>query len=249
VNEDVLVKSKKLPPVLRERVHDRFDLIRSTLELEFERKRSRLSVEERSSVPDSLAAELSERKAEIDRFLETIQSANEPTLLRADADAILEEIAHHTFTRVDGQIESYLTADELHYLRIPDGSLDERERREIETHAAETFGILSKIDWTDDLKGLPDYASGHHEKLDGTGYPRHLTADRIPVQTRMITIADIFDALTAADRPYKRAMPAETALDLLQAEAKAGLLDSDIVRIMIESDVYRRVRTTDWREL
>ena len=249
VEEDVLIKAKKLPPVLWERVQKRFDLIRCALESEFARKRVRLGTAGRRRVPDSLEIELSERRAQIDRFEEAIQAANEPTVLFEEAPTIIEEIARHTFKRADGRVESYLAADELHYLRIPQGSLDERERREIESHAAETFGILSKIAWTDDLKGLVDYASGHHEKLDGTGYPRHLTADNIPVQTRMITIADIFDALTAADRPYKRAIPPETALGILETEAKAGLIDPDLVRIMIESEVYRRVRTTDWRDL
>ena len=93
------------------------------------------------------------------------------------------------------------------------------------------------------------YASGHHEKLNGTGYPKHLTSKEIPVQTRMITLADMFDALTANDRPYKPAMNAGGALAVLRADADAGLLDRDLVDVMTESQVYRRVLEEDWRRL
>jgi HD-GYP domain-containing protein (c-di-GMP phosphodiesterase class II) len=85
--------------------------------------------------------------------------------------------------------------------------------------------------------------------LNGTGYPKHLTSEEIPVQTRMITLADMFDALTASDRPYKPAMNAERALAVLRAEADAGLLDRDLVDVMTESQVYRRVLEEDWRRL
>ena len=78
------------------------------------------------------------------------------------------------------------------------------------------------------------YAYGHHEKLNGTGYPRQLTADEIPLQTRIITLTDIFDALTESDRPYKRAVAPDVALDILRAEAKGGLLDADLVELMVE---------------
>jgi hypothetical protein len=92
-------------------------------------------------------------------------------------------------------------------------------------------------------------AYGHHEKLDGRGYPRKVTADHIPVQTRLMTIADIFDALTASDRPYKRALPVDKALDILRSEAKDGMLDAELVELLIETGVYRRVLHQDWREL
>jgi HD-GYP domain-containing protein (c-di-GMP phosphodiesterase class II) len=109
--------------------------------------------------------------------------------------------------------------------------------------------LLSKIRWTADLKNVADYAGAHHEKLNGSGYPRGLTAEDIPVQARLITIADIFDALTASDRPYKKAVPPDAALDIMQSEAAAGLLDPELMRIMIEGQVYRRVLETDWRQL
>jgi HD-GYP domain-containing protein (c-di-GMP phosphodiesterase class II) len=85
---------------------------------------------------------------------------------------------------------------------------------------------------------LPNIAYAHHEKLDGTGYPRHLAAQDIPVQSRIMTIADIYDALTAPDRPYKKAVPADRALDILSAEAGAGKIDSDLFQIFVESNSF-----------
>ncbi len=124
----------------------------------------------------------------------------------------------------------------------------QRERTEVEAHVDATFRFLVGIPWTDDLKNLITYAYGHHEKLDGTGYPRKLRGEEIPIQTRIMTIADIFDALTASDRPYKAAVGAEKALDILHSEAEAGRLDSELVRIMVESQVYRRILEEDWRQ-
>ena len=112
-----------------------------------------------------------------------------------------------------------------------------------------TFRFLVGIPWTDDLKNLTTYAYGHHEKLDGSGYPRKLRGEEIPIQTRIMTIADMFDALTASDRPYKAAVDADKALDILHSEAEAGRLDSELIRIMVESQVYRRILQEDWRQL
>ena len=115
--------------------------------------------------------------------------------------------------------------------------MDEGERAEIESHVDKARAFLNHIPWTDDLKTIVRYASGHHEKLNGTGYPRRLTSEEIPLQTRIITLADVFDALTASDRPYKPAVTAEKALEIMRAEADAGQLDRDLVDIMAESQV------------
>ncbi|HEY9229387.1 MAG TPA: HD domain-containing phosphohydrolase [Gemmatimonadaceae bacterium] len=119
----------------------------------------------------------------------------------------------------------------------------------LESHVEATYQYLIGIPWTEDLKKLPTYAYGHHEYLDGTGYPRKLRGEEIPIQSRMLTIADIFDALTSADRPYKPAVPPEKALEILQVEAHAGRVDSELVQIMIDSQVYRRILDEDWRQL
>jgi HD-GYP domain-containing protein (c-di-GMP phosphodiesterase class II) len=99
------------------------------------------------------------------------------------------------------------------------------------------------------MKDIARHASSHHEKLNGSGYPHHLIAEDIPLPARLIAVADVFDALTSADRPYKPAVSAETALAILRREAAEGLLDRDIVEVLAQSQVYRHVLEEDWRGL
>ncbi len=141
-----------------------------------------------------------------------------------------------------GEERPYLTPDEVRFLSIRKGSLDEGERLEIESHVTHTFGFLRRIPWTRELSQIPIIAHGHHEKLDGSGYPRKIRAGEIPVQTRIMTISDIYDALTAQDRPYKRALPASRALDILTEEVKAGMLDAELFRLFVEGKVYEQQR-------
>src|SRR5208337_3181107 len=102
------------------------------------------------------------------------------------------------------------------------GSLDDRERQEVESHVEHTYNFLKQIPWTKEIRNIPEIARGHHEKLNGRGYPGKLAADDIPLQTRLMTIADVFDALAAADRPYKESVSVETALEILGQMADAG---------------------------
>ena len=105
-------------------------------------------------------------------------------------------------------------------LSISKGSLTDRERKEIQSHVVYTQAFLARIPWTDELSAIPTIAGAHHEKLDGSGYPMGLNETEIPVASKVMTIADIFDALTAQDRPYKKAINYQTALDILCDEAK-----------------------------
>ncbi|OQA30817.1 MAG: Cyclic di-GMP phosphodiesterase response regulator RpfG [Acidobacteria bacterium ADurb.Bin340] len=133
---------------------------------------------------------------------------------------------------------------DLQCLRIPKGSLSETERREIESHVSHTFQFLSRIPWTRDLAGVPDIAYAHHERLNGQGYPRRLAAEAIPIQSRAMAIADVYDALTAQDRPYKAAVPLDRSLAILEADARAGHLDADLLRLFIEARIYERTVAT-----
>lgn len=241
VREDVLTKAKKLPPLLLERIEARFRLIRRTLQLEDAERQVTLirdGAEEHEVIG---ATALVQRLAQLDEFLSIIRAANEPSVYRTPRVEGLRDIARHTFRLADGTIAPYLTEDELHYLELVHGTLDTRERAEVEQHVDRTYRFLAGVPWTDDLKNLPEYAYGHHEKLDGSGYPRGLRDEEIPVQTRMITLADIFDALTEADRPYKPAVTAKRAFELMRAEANAGLLDGVLIDILEESQVYRQI--------
>lgn len=253
VREQVLVKAKKLPPHLWERVDARFDIIHRTIEREYLRRKLRAleqgELDGLEADPDSLDRELRDKLRELEEWRETVHRANEPSILPEEGEALLNVIAGETFENVDGQKEPYLHDEEHAYLSIPKGSLNEQERKEIESHVTQTYNFLIQIPWTEELSDVATIAYGHHEKLSGRGYPRGVTGDDLPVQTRMMTIADIFDALTASDRPYKKALGADRALEILQMEAGDGDLDSEIVSLFIESKVYEEVLEKDWREL
>ena len=120
------------------------------------------------------------------------------------------------------------------------GSLSPDERLEIESHVTHTFRFLTQIPWTRSLKRVPEIAHGHHEKLDGRGYQQSLAARVIPVQSKMMAIADIYDALTASDRPYTRAVPHEAARRILRSEAGSGQLDAALLDVFIEAEIPRR---------
>ncbi len=253
VREEVLVKTNKLPPVLETRVMARFDYIQKSLEAENERRKAEYLLThpkngfefQRQVLDRGLAESLSR----LDRFRKAVEEANMPRVLPEEAAGILEEIAGLTFMAPDGSEQPYLTQQELHFLRIPRGSLDPNERKQIESHVVHSYNYLLQIPWTDDLSRIAEIVQGHHEKLNGTGYPRGVTGEEIPLETRFMTVCDIFDALTASDRPYKKAIPLERALAILELEAGEGALDADAVRLFIESKVYEKVLNTDWRDL
>ncbi|MEX2528767.1 MAG: HD domain-containing phosphohydrolase [Gemmatimonadota bacterium] len=255
VREEVLVKSKKLPPVLLERIESRFDVIRRTLEAQHFRESARLFQRAASgervdptSRMGEMEAELQRSLERLDRFQQAVREANEPRILPEESAEILHEIAATHFPDFTGSQVPYITRDELQFLSIPKGSLDPDERKQIESHVTHTYRFLQEIPWTDSLSRVAEIAYGHHEKLDGTGYPLGVDAQVIPIQTRLMTASDIFDALTASDRPYKKALPPQRALDILGMEAKAGQLDAGVVDLMVESEVYQRILQQDWRD-
>ena len=251
VREQVLVKQKKLYPSDLAIIRHRFQFLLQRADLQYERERAQYLWEHgRTNYEDALTRlerSRGEAREELQRFLDAIQRANEPTILPEGTFEELSEINAHVFVDFDGTEKPLLSDDELRYLMINRGNLDERERREIESHVTHTYRFLDQIPWTRELKGIPLIAWGHHEKLDGSGYPRGVHADAIPVQTRMMTISDIYDALTATDRPYKRAVPAERALDILRDEAKHGHLDTELLGAFVEARVFEAVPSSEGR--
>ncbi|MCX5765787.1 MAG: GAF domain-containing protein [Gemmatimonadetes bacterium] len=247
VREQVLVKQKKLYPGDLAIIKHRFQYLLQRADLHYERERAEyLLAHGEARYSDALAHLEQVRRAERERlqhFLDAVVRTNEPTILPEGTFEELEEINARTFVDFDGVEKPLLSNEELRYLMINKGNLDERERREIESHVSHTFRFLEQIPWTRALKGIPAIAHGHHEKLDGSGYPRQVAAAEIPVQTRMMTIADIYDALTATDRPYKRAVPVERALDILRDEARDGALDSALLTAFVEARVFDAVRS------
>jgi response regulator RpfG family c-di-GMP phosphodiesterase len=245
VREQVLVKQKKLYPYDLEVIKHRFAYLKQAAELEFERTRSQFLMthgrEKYTQVELELERARAQRREELEHFMSAIIAANEPTILAEDSSNELKLLAQKTWVDLDGAERPLLSADELRFLQIPRGNLDDRERREIESHVSHTFRFLQQIPWTRDLRGVPEIAFGHHEKLNGRGYPRAVQAEAIPVQTRMMTISDIYDALTASDRPYKRAVSTDRALDILHMEAKEGMLDTELLKIFVQARVFELV--------
>src|SRR5262249_44835030 len=115
------------------------------------------------------------------------------------------------------------------------------ERRLIESHVVHSFNFLMQIPWTSDFRAVPEIARAHHEKLNGTGYPFGLTADKIPVQAKMMTICDIYDALSASDRPYKRAVPTDPPPSLPNLCVRDQEVHPDLFRIFLDAQIYRLI--------
>jgi HD-GYP domain-containing protein (c-di-GMP phosphodiesterase class II) len=248
VREEVLVKAKKLYPLQMDLVKQRFEYIRKEVEVGMVRRKLQMFLERDRGDALSEIARLSEdfeqRLDRIQDYLEFILQANEPTLMEHAQFRKLNEIAKQSFVDSKGSELPYISTDEMRLLSIPKGSLDAAERQQIESHVVYTFNFLSQIPWTKELRGVPEIARAHHEKLNGAGYPYKLHGDQIPLQTKMMTICDIFDALTASDRPYKRAVPVERALSILEECVQANEIDAELFRLFRESKVYDRVMRT-----
>lgn len=242
VREQVLVKAKKLYPLELTIVQSRFEYLVKAVEAEYLRRKmdhvARHGIdgfeEANRRIDEEMLAEIERVRAE----LQLIIQSNEPTVLPEGEFQQIQQLGEREFRDATGELRKLLTPDEVRSLSIRKGNLDPAERSEIESHVTHTYHFLSKIPWTKDLRGVPDIAYAHHEKLNGRGYPRGLAAEDISVQSRMMTVSDIFDALTAKDRPYKRAVPCDRALDILQMEMKDGYLDKDIVALFIDAKIY-----------
>jgi HD-GYP domain-containing protein (c-di-GMP phosphodiesterase class II) len=242
VREDVLVKAKKLYPMQIDVISGRFDYLYKEMEARMEREKVRLLLE--LDRPEALAriAAVEEdyrlRRAQMERGFEAVLQANEPTVLPEGEFKRLFEIARHTYLDPRGVEKPILTPEEVRFLSIPQGSLSEDERTQIESHVVHSFNFLLQIPWTKQIREIPRIVRAHHEKLNGTGYPYKLRSDEIPVQAKIMTICDIFDALSASDRPYKRAVASEHAIGILEMSVRAQELDPDLFRLFLEAKIF-----------
>jgi HD-GYP domain-containing protein (c-di-GMP phosphodiesterase class II) len=243
VREHVLVKSKKLYPADLDRIRHRVEILKRELALRTARTKLDAAVARRpdyAALAARLDAELATALADLDRQLDLIVMANEPSVQVRELTDDIGAVAGRVWQDAEGAPCSILTADEARILAIPRGSLTEGERRDIQDHVVHTFEFLSRIPWTKELRRVPEIAGAHHEKLDGSGYPNRARAEQIPVGSRMMAIADIYDALTATDRPYKKAVRSDEALAILDAERRGGALDSSLLDLFITARVFER---------
>lgn len=150
----------------------------------------------------------------------------------------LKTISQMTYMDMDGKVHNFLDEDELTNLSIRKGSITEKERKIMQHHAHVTLQMLEKIPFTKALKNIPRFAGAHHEFINGKGYPLGLKGDEIPFEGKLMAVTDIAEALTASDRPYKKAMPLEMVYKILRSMAEHEELDRDLVELFIGKNVY-----------
>jgi HD-GYP domain-containing protein (c-di-GMP phosphodiesterase class II) len=245
VPEYIFGKAKKLPEGKLDAIRLRFLLAINQIEALAARRKFEL-LQTGTALDDHLMIEIdadaAARAGELQALLTTVESANEPRVVAAEIGALLDSILGKTYVDVADE-KPLLDTVEFEFLRIPRGSLSNEERQKMEQHVTQSFYFLREIPWAKTpWRNVPDLAYGHHEHLDGTGYPRGLKDAEIAPQVRMLTIADVYDALTAKDRPYKAAMPVDRALDILVKEfAQRGKVDSELLDLFIARKVYETI--------
>ena len=165
-----------------------------------------------------------EEKKTAREFLEKLDSLDMPRPHDESEQKLIDKAAN-ILVDANGEKIEIVTTEELSYLNIQKGTLTTEERSDMEKHVLYSYELLNSIDWPVSLKAVPNVAASHHEKLDGSGYPFHKKAEELGIIERVMAIADIYDALTAKDRPYKKAISPEIAISIIQKEVEAGKLD------------------------
>jgi len=238
--EYVVDKATKL-----ETIYDRIALVRSrfaTLRQEKEKEAWRREAElvdppGRAGRMRVLAAELAQLDEEC-RFIEHCNVGSE--CMRNEDQARVREIARREWVNHRGERQALLSDEEVRNLTIQRGTLNPEEREIINQHIVATIKMLESLPYPKHLRRVPEFAGGHHERMDGTGYPRGLRREEMSVQARAMAIADIFEALTAGDRPYKEAMKISQALTILGRMKQDQHVDPDLFDVFIREKVYLR---------
>ncbi len=224
-----------------ETIFDRIHLIDTRFEVmlrdrEISALRKRLEPGADAAAIDRVLAEEQARLRDDRAFLRHANVGGEG-MSAADQQRVLD-IATHRWTGPDGEERNFLDEDETHNLTVRFGTLTEAERKIINNHIVVTIRMLEALPWPKHLKNVPEYAGGHHERMDGKGYPRGLTSDQMSVQAKVMAIADIFEALTAGDRPYKKGKKLSESLTILGKFALNGHIDPDLFDIFMRKKVY-----------
>jgi len=182
--------------------------------------------------------EYENRLNKLNEYLSFIEKLNETDHLSDEDELKVKEIADCFYTEEDGKNKAYLNEDELDHLLIKNGTLTANERQIMEGHVTMTAKMLSGLNFPRGYENVPFYAGSHHEYLNGTGYPYHLVAEDLPWQVRFITIVDVFEALTAEDRPYKKPMLPEKAFSILHDKADLNQIDKTILDEFMKSRAW-----------
>ena len=235
----VVDKATKLETIF-DRIHlidTRFEVLKRDLEIESLKRRAGMRRMEAAEQEARLRDQL--RRLDEDRkFLHACNIGSER--MRDEDIKHVKRIARYRWRDVSGHEADFLTADEVRNLTIRAGTLTEDERKIINNHIVATIKMLEALPWPKHLTNVPEYAGGHHERMDGKGYPRGLRRDEMSVQARCMGIADIFEALTAKDRPYKKGKTLSESLEILGKFRLNGHIDPDLFDVFVRRKVYRR---------
>jgi hypothetical protein len=234
--EYVVDKSTKLETIYDrvETVRTRFEVAKRDAEIDYLR-----ALQADDTDADGLKETFEARVAKLNddwSFLEVANIGGE--FMSDDHQARIHEIAAMTWSN-NGETENFLSENEVYNLCIARGTLTAEEREVINNHIVMTVEMLEELPFPKHLKKVPEYAGGHHEKMDGTGYPKGLTADQMSIPARMMAIADIFEALTASDRPYKKAKTISESLKIMGFMVKDAHIDPDLFRLFLQADIPR----------
>jgi HD-GYP domain-containing protein (c-di-GMP phosphodiesterase class II) len=258
IPEAIVQKERKLYPYQLTEISHRFNLMRRTWEVECaQNKFSHLfhynahQHQAGENCPhcgylQQLDRDLATKFDRLQAYWELIDQLDVPGVIQSpkfaervdEIAADLQQLAQYTYLDLDGNPQPVITAAEIHQLLIPRGSLTSAERSIVESHVKHTYDFLRQIPWTKHLQDVPKIAGSHHEKLDGSGYPHGLMAIDIPIQSQIMTIADIYDALTASDRPYKPKLSLDRTLSILHQEAAAGKINLDLLALFEQRQIY-----------
>ena len=239
---EIIEKSKKLQTIF-DRVH-LVDLRMQYIiqKTQLEATQIRLSIMENGNPTGAIKQSEKETKQTIAELNDTrtfLLQCNEPReFLEDEKIERLKEIAKRTYRDEQGNEQPFLTADELNNLSIRRGSINTEERQIMNNHAQITLDMLNKIPFTRKLKNIPHFAGAHHEFINGKGYPLGWKGDEIPFEGKLMAVTDIAEALTAKDRPYKKAMPLDQVYKVLRSMAEKEELDNELVEFFINKKVY-----------
>ncbi len=244
----VVDKATKLESIF-DRIHlidTRFEVLKRDAEIELLKSSAalqqqgldELSLRERSN---QLQQAYRTRLRQLDQDREFLRKSNiGGEFMPPEAQEHVKRIAEYKWLDQSGNTAHFLTDDEIENLSIPRGTLTAKEREIINYHIVATIKMLEALPWPKHLRHVPEYAGGHHERMDGKGYPRGLTREQMSVQARVMGIADIFEALTARDRPYKKGKTLTESLQILGKFKEGGHIDPDLFDVFIRQKVYQR---------
>ena len=223
-------------------IDTRFEVLKRDAELDALRKQLALRENVNPGAEDRIWHAYQDEVRALDADREFLRKANVGGEAMKDEDLqrVRDIGSGRKWRNVDAIETEFLTADEVVNLTIRAGTLTLKERDVINHHIVATIKMLEQRPWPKHLTRVPEYAGGHHERMDGKGYPKGLTRDQMSVQARMMGIADIFEALTARDRPYKHGMKLSQAMGIMANFKKGGHIDPDLFDVFVKQGVYRR---------